>query len=159
MQARESRHGVSDTHIFPRQPKSSPLHYTPHNFTGCAGPRHRTMNTPAPPRMMPHHPAKQRLQRACLTSSSSSPRHCIPSVVTTSKMSFGSGTSKMSCLFIKSNSALHPLTFRRYGHTLRCSPRESVKLRSEVFHFALLNRQHFALLNPSAERQRLSTLP
>lgn len=65
----------------------------------------------------------------------------------------------LTYLFIKSNSALHPLTFRRYGHTLRCSPRESVKLRSVVFHFALLNRQHFALLNPSAERQRLSTLP
>lgn len=30
-------------------------------FHGCAGPRHRTMNTPAPPRMMPHHPDKQRL--------------------------------------------------------------------------------------------------
>lgn len=37
-------------------------------------------------------------------------------------------------LFSKSNSALHPLTFRRYGHMLRCSPHESVKLRS-VFSF------------------------
>lgn len=37
-------------------------------------------------------------------------------------------------LFSKSNSALHPLTFRRYGHMLRCSPHESVRLRS-VFSF------------------------
>lgn len=36
-------------------------------------------------------------------------------------------------LFSKSNSALHPLTFRRYGHTLCCSPHKSVKLRSVVF--------------------------
>lgn len=39
---------------------STTFHAT--QFHGCAGPRHRTMNTPAPPRMMPHHPDKQRLR-------------------------------------------------------------------------------------------------
>nr|DAP70917.1 MAG TPA: hypothetical protein [Caudoviricetes sp.] len=33
MQAHESRYGVSNIHISPRQPKAPPLHYTPHNFT------------------------------------------------------------------------------------------------------------------------------
>ena len=41
------------------QISSTTFHAT--QFHGCAGPRHRTMNTPAPPRMMPHHPDKQRL--------------------------------------------------------------------------------------------------
>ena len=36
-------------------------------------------------------------------------------------------------LFGKSNSALHPLTFRRYGHMLRYSPHKSVKLHSFIY--------------------------
>ncbi|WP_308234789.1 hypothetical protein [uncultured Prevotella sp.] len=43
VQAPEPRHGVSDIHFPPRQRKGPPLHSTPHNFTGCARPPHRTM--------------------------------------------------------------------------------------------------------------------
>ena len=94
---------------------------------------------------MTHHPAKQRLQRACLTSSSiintqaSSVFHVISFRHFSPHLRCHSFFVHQRCLsIIKGEKCCTPFTFlNRYGHTLHCIAHKSVQLRSIPFiHFA-----------------------
>lgn len=76
------------------------------------------------------------------------PRHFIPSLFSTSAMSFCFFAHQRCLSIIKGEKCYTPFTFlNRYGHTLHCIAHKSVQLRSIVYHLAMLNPFHFASLN------------